>query len=253
MSRHSHRFCRLFLGGLLVAGAAFFLLPLGIGVIHIGMLYPAAILLVLAAAVFLSSQTKRLLSTRWGKVLAASFLVALSILCATLLSMVHAALDRPQETEPVTVVVLGCQVRDTQPSIMLQGRIDAAYAYLTDHPDAVCIASGGQSPGGLISEAECIRNDLIRQGIAPERILMEARSTSTAENIAFTAQIIRAKHLPTTIAVASDNFHQYRADLLAREQDLSARSLGCSSPWYLSAGYWFREIPAILMTKLQSA
>lgn len=243
---------RIFLGGCLLAGAVFFLLPLGIGVFHIGMLYPAAILLVLAAAVLLPTRTKRILSTRWGKWLAISLLVALSILCGILLSMAHAALDRPQETEPVTVVVLGCQVRDTRPSIMLQGRINAACAYLTAHPDAVCIASGGQSSDALISEAACIRNDLIRQGIAPERIFLEPHSTSTAENIAFSAQIIRTKHLPSTIAVASDNFHQYRADLLAREHGLSAQSLGCASPWYLSAGYWFREVPAILITKLQS-
>lgn len=89
------------------------------------------------------------------------------------------------------VIVLGAQVRGEVPTLVLSARIKAAAEYLKEHPDAMAVASGGKGSGENISEAEAIRRGLLRLGISEERILMEDRSTSTAENLRFSAEVIQ--------------------------------------------------------------
>ena len=128
---------------------------------------------------------------------------------------------------------------------MLQARIDSAFAYLTANPRAVCVACGGMADDEVISEARCIRDELVRRGIDPGRIYLEEKSENTRQNIAFAADIIEENGLPTEIAVASDNFHQLRSSIYAKKSGLSAYSLGCRSYWLLGPGYWARETIAV--------
>ena len=151
------------------------------------------------------------------------------------------------------MVVLGCQVSASgEPTVMLRDRIDAAYDYLTAHPESRCVASGGQNDNEPISEAACIRNTLAARGIDPDRILLEDRSRSTEENLRFTAEIIRQQGLNSRVAIASDNFHQLRASVWARRCGLEAESLGCASWWPLGPGYWAREAVAVVVLEVGS-
>ena len=206
-----HPVLRYGAAALCVLGAVYFLLPLSMGVIHIGMLYPAAGLLL--AAVWLGVPGLFRLWPRWLRrtvcvVLAAGLLVLGTILTLMGIRAAH----HPDGTRPVTVIVLGCQVRsDGTPSRMLRDRIQAAYDYLSVHEEAVCVASGGQNDREPTTEARCIRDTLVSMGIDPGRIYPEDASTSTEENLAFSAEVIRREGLPTEVAIASDNFHQLRA------------------------------------------
>ena len=126
--------------------------------------------------------------------------VCMTVILVTLGKMASAALHRPADGQDCTVVVLGCQVfPDGHPSLMLRGRINAAYDYLSAHPDAVCVASGGMDDSEPITEAQCIRDTLVSMGIDPGRIYMEDRSRSTEENLAFSAELIRANGLPADV------------------------------------------------------
>ena len=248
------RTIRVILAALCAALAVFFLLPLAAGLHHIGMFYPAALLLLYGWMLLRPQKVKKLLNGRSRGVfrtaaalLAAGTAVILAVLCA----MGVQSARRPTDSTPRTVVVLGCEVRGTRPGRMLSDRIDSAYRYLSRHPEAVCVASGGMADDEIITEASCIRAELIARGIAPERIYVEDQSESTAENLAFSARVIRENGLPTDIAVASDNFHQLRAAIYARKNGLQAQSLGCRSYWLLSAGYWAREVPAIAAALLR--
>ena len=239
------RFCA---AALLIAAAAYFLLPLSLGIVHIGMLYPAACFLLLAAGLLFPAAVKRLFSGKLRKAaIACAALLTAAIVCisATLCLIAFAAADAPAENEEVTVVVLGCQVVGEEPSLMLRARIETAYDYLIAHPDAVCIATGGKGDRENISEAACIRKELVEMGIDQQRIYLEDQSVNTMENMKFSAQIIAREGLSTTIAVASDNFHQLRAGIYAKRSGLDARSLGCSSVWLLGPGYWAREVLAL--------
>ncbi len=239
---------RHILAVLCLLAAVFFLLPLGIGILHFGMVWPAVLLLLCAAWLTWPDFFRRLLRPKWLRALAGCVIaVCMTAILVTLGKMAMAAADRPADGQDCTVVVLGCQVfPDGHPSLMLRGRINAAYDYLTAHPDALCVASGGQNGSEPISEAQCIRDTLVSMGIAPERILLEDQSASTEENLAFSAALLREKGLSTDVAIASDNFHQLRAAIWAERSGLTPYSDGCASPWFLTAGYWARETAALL-------
>lgn len=236
------------LGALSLLGAAYFLLPLTMGVCHIGMLWPAALLLLAALRCFFPGLFRRL--PRWLRWLVRGGVCAVLAVTVTLGALMGlAAADRPDTTgdAPKTVVLLGCQVYNGRPSVMLQGRIEAAYDYLTAHPEAVCVTTGGlDRTGEPYTEGGCAKRELIAMGIAPERIYAEEKSFDTRENLQFAAQIIRENGLDTHVAIASDNFHQLRGQHFAREAGLEPQSAGCRSPWYLGLGYACREVVGLL-------
>lgn len=241
-------FLRFAAAALCLAAAAYFLAPLTFGVFHIGMVYPAAIFLLTAAALLFPAAARRLFAGKLRKAaIAVAAALGAAVVCVLVVCVLiaTAANDPPAEGEEVTVVVLGCQVVGERPSLMLRARIHAAYDYLSAHPDAVCIATGGKGDNENISEAACIRRELIALGIDEKRIYTEDRSVNTAENMAFSADIIHQHGLSTTVAVVSDNFHQLRASIFAARSGLEARSVGCSSHPLLGGGYWAREVLAL--------
>ncbi|MCD7717620.1 MAG: YdcF family protein [Lachnospiraceae bacterium] len=90
------------------------------------------------------------------------------------------------------VIVLGAQVRGTSPSLSLKKRLDCAAEYAEENPDTTFILSGGQGSDEDISEAECMAQYLAAAGVSKDRLVMEDASTSTRENLIFSAEIIRA-------------------------------------------------------------
>lgn len=116
-------------------------------------------------------------------------------------------------TPPDAVIVLGAAVDGDRPGYALKERIRTAADYIKDHPDVPVIACGGIAAGDRLSEAECIKKELILQDIPEDRIITESESSSTAENLLFSAE-----HLPNdakTVAVVTSGFHQFRAGLTA--------------------------------------
>ena len=144
-----------------------------------------------------------------------------------------------------TLVILGCQVRGEIPSLMLIKRMEAALPWLLDNEDALCILSGGQGPGESITEAECMRRWLVARGIDESRLLLEEQSTSTRENIRFSVSIIEENALSTNVVIATDGFHQHRAQAFAKSEELTAGAVSASTPLWLLPFYWFREVIAI--------
>ena len=153
--------------------------------------------------------------------------------------------SQSDEEDTPYIILLGAGVNGTTPSLMLQNRIDAAYAYLTAHPDTVCIVSGGQGPGEEISEAECMFRELTKMGITPDRIWQETEATSTVENIRFSLELIenRTGSRPQTAGIVSNEFHLCRAKRMAQDQDLNALGIPAKTSWLsLRINYYLREI-----------
>lgn len=146
------------------------------------------------------------------------------------------------------VIVLGCGVNGTEPSLSLQNRIDAAYDYLSAHPDAVCVVSGGQGPGEDMTEAACMKRELTQMGIDPDRIWEEDKSTSTLENLEFSLAVIEANagFRPDTVGIVSSEYHLCRAGLMAKSFGVSAVGIPGRTTWFtLWANYHMREIVAV--------
>ncbi len=236
------------LGTLCLLGAVYFLLPLTMDVCHVGMFWPAA-LLVLLSTIFFFPRLWGKLPRRAKSVGITLLSLALSVVAVVFVFMAVAAADRPTEGEaaPETVILLGCRVYEGKPSTMLQNRIDAAYEYLTAHPEAVVVTTGGlDSKAETITQGGCAAETLIAMGIDPARVYAEETSFDTRENLLFAAELIEKNDLDTHVVIASDNFHQLRGQIYAREAGLDPRAAGCASPVLLGAGYACREVLGIL-------
>lgn len=145
------------------------------------------------------------------------------------------------------LVVLGAGVRGTTPSTILRTRINAAIDYLNEHPDVICVVSGGQGNNEDISEAKCMFDHIAAAGIDPERIWMEDQSTSTWENFQFSLDLIEEKtgERPERFAVLSNEFHLYRAGLVAEKCGITVSGVPAKTEYVsLWINYTLREIPA---------
>ena len=112
------------------------------------------------------------------------------------------------------IIVLGAQMKPAGPSAVLKFRLDAAYDYLTENADTICILSGGQGSNEPCSEAEGMYRYLTDRGIAPERLMMEDRSTDTSENIAYSMALIGRRDV--SVGIVTNNFHVFRGVRLAK-------------------------------------
>ena len=133
----------------------------------------------------------------------------------------------------------------------LMRRLDAAYQYLTDHPETIVIVSGGQGKGELVTEADAMAENLMQRGIATERILREDRSVSTRENLIFSGKYIG--DLTQPVALVTNSFHVYRSLLIGRQVGyMHLEGIAATSNPVLLLNYMVREFFAVLLTKMKS-
>ena len=120
------------------------------------------------------------------------------------------------------MIILGNKIEGSAPSPLLRDRIEAAAKYMEKHPDVILIATGYQPEGAEISEARCIFNELTARGIDPERILLDDRAATTAENFQYSLELLEKKlgRVPHNIGVLSSEFHLLRAQMIAKDYGL---------------------------------
>lgn len=112
------------------------------------------------------------------------------------------------------IIVLGAQMKPAGPSAVLKFRLDAAYDYLTENENTICILSGGQGSNEPCSEAEGMYQYLTERGIAPERLVKEEQSTDTSENIAYSMALVGRNDV--SVGIVTNNFHVFRGVHLAK-------------------------------------
>ena len=156
---------------------------------------------------------------------------------------------KPQESLDY-VIVLGARVRDDQPTRALRKRLDRAMEYAKENPDTIFILSGGQGPDEGISEAQCMYNYMEEKGMDTSRLLMEDRSTSTLENMQFSAAFLEKEK--DRIGIVSNNFHIYRALLLAERVGYeNVCGIPASSDFWMQPHYILREICALIVLQIK--
>ena len=246
------RLSRILLGVFFALLLLVSLLPLAGRVINIGVVAPAAASALGLAACVWTPFFRRILQYIWQRKGLRVILIVLMALVAILLVwfivvsvMMLRGAARPAPKN-ATVIVLGAAVYGETPCLMLTQRLDAAARYLDANPDAACILSGGQGPGEDISEAEAMKRYLLEKGVDESRLYMEDKSTNTFENIQFSKRILEEHRLSPTVVIATQEFHQYRAQAFARRAGLTdAGPCTCHTPPYLLLCYWVRECAAI--------
>ena len=155
-------------------------------------------------------------------------------------------------------MILGCRVGDDgKPLPLLRGRIDAALRLAKVQEEqtgtpVTFVPSGGKGADEVISEAGCMRNYLIEQGIPESRILLEDKSASTLENMRFSLAKIREDCEEPRVAFATTNYHVLRSGIIARSAGLDAEGVGSRTGWYFWPNAFIREFIGLIVSKWKS-
>ena len=143
------------------------------------------------------------------------------------------------------VIILGCQVDGSIPSIPLTNRVHTAVKYLNENKNTNVVITGGKGPGENISEAEAMKRILIRNGIDHSRIFEESNAKSTMENFTFSDALydLQDKH----IVVVSTDYHIFRAVSIAKKlQYKNVTGLPSKSQPPILPVYLLREYAAVV-------
>ncbi len=148
--------------------------------------------------------------------------------------------------DDATVVVVGDTLDSHAPGKRLSERIKIAYEYLILHPDSACVATGGKHEGESISEAQCIRDELVEMGIDSSRIYLEETSSDVREHIVNAVELIRHEGLDQNIAVATSGCNVLRCALIIQDCGCSSRALSASVPLHTLANDASTEVFDVL-------
>ena len=149
------------------------------------------------------------------------------------------------------LIVLGCGIKkDGTPTPLLRGRLDLALSFYERQIRETgkvprFVVSGGQGPDEVQSEAASMRDYLIEKGIPEDRILVEDKSTDTAENMRFSQKIIEEAGRGE-VAFFTTNYHVFRAGLKARRVKMRAVGMGAPTKWYFWPNAAVREFVGLL-------
>ncbi|MDE6470256.1 MAG: YdcF family protein [Eubacterium sp.] len=193
--------------------------------------------------------SKKHYKTKKGKILLNTFFTvfAAGLICFSLVLGSVVASAKTTADNQQTVIILGCAVRGETPSFTLRSRINAACDYLMENPQSVAILSGGQGNNEDISEAQCMYNILTENGISPDRLYLEDKSTNTGENIAFSKNIIDEYNLSTEVAVVSSDYHLKRAKMICAKNGLeNAHTITAPSTYFDKPTFYLREVLGVV-------
>lgn len=223
------------------------------GEINIGIIVGLMVAILCTAYAIIFDKVNKAIKSIWknkgGKILLSAIALCVAVGVAiggcTLVNVITHSTDSDKDTE--YIIVLGCKVTGDKPGIYLRGRINKAYEYLTEHPDAKAILSGGQGSDEQISEGQCMYNTLTEMGIDPKRLMVEDESTSTIENFNNSIQKLKAQGTEITeITIVTNDFHEYRASKFAERCGLKAYSCPSKTPFIGYTPFAVREVFAIV-------
>lgn len=150
--------------------------------------------------------------------------------------------------EEQTVIVLGCGIRGERVSVGLAKRLNKAYEYHLQNPEAVIIVSGGQGPQEDIPEALAMKRYLVNKGVSEDKIIMEDKSTSTITNFRNSYKIMYENNLSEySVVFVTNGYHVYRAKEYAESEGFKGIThLGTDIIWYTIPMNYMREMLAVL-------
>ena len=116
--------------------------------------------------------------------------------------------------EAENAVVLGMALENGEPTKDLVYRLDTAQRYLSEHPDAVLILTGGNPDDSGRTEAAVMKDLLTERGVPEDRMILEDEAATTRDNFLNAAKIIDPAG---AVVFISSNYHMDRAVSMAKE------------------------------------
>ncbi|MEU8463784.1 YdcF family protein [Streptomyces sp. NPDC029003] len=107
------------------------------------------------------------------------------------------------------------------------------------------LPSGGKGSDEKVPEARAMADWLIAAGVPAEHIVLEDRSTTTEENMLFSREIMEAADPGYRCVVVTNNFHAFRAAMMARKTGVNGQVVGSPTARYFLPSATLREFVAV--------
>ena len=173
------------------------------------------------------------------KILAGLMIVSLCACAVLEIPIIRGAVSEPDSNADY-VIVPGAKVNGTNPSRVLRQRLDKAIEYAEQNSDSEIIVTGGKGTDEDISEAEAMKNYLVKKGISDDRIITENKAADTGENLEYSKDIIG--DTDKSIVIVTSDFHMYRAVKIAEQTGFTRISgLPARTDAGLIPNYYVRE------------
>ncbi|MEU9115458.1 YdcF family protein [Streptomyces sp. NPDC048483] len=111
----------------------------------------------------------------------------------------------------------------------------------------VLLTSGGQGPDENLPESHAMADYLIERGFPAERIEREDRSRTTEENLRFSKVIMEDAKPDYRCVVVTNNYHAFRAALMARKAGVHGQVVGSPTAAYFWPSATIREFAAVFL------
>lgn len=184
-----------------------------------------------------------------------------SILCyfycltfSTLYCNIMAARHKPHLDKDF-IIILGSKIKDDGTlTPLVKARVDKAIAFAKQQKEEkgkniIFIPSGGQGKDEIISEAEAMKNYLIKNNIKPEDIILENESTNTLQNMKYSKQKIDEINKNGKIIFSTTNYHVFRSGVIANKEGIDCEGIGSKTKWYFYTNAIIREFIANLFSQ----
>ena len=186
----------------------------------------------------------RIRKTLWFKIFLGVMIVGV-LYAGFVYSLIFSAYRDVPPPDCKVLIVLGARVygkENPHPSPILMERLDAAYEYLVENEETVVIVTGGRGANEWAAEGDVMAEYLIAKGIDESRIIIENKSTSTIENIAFASELYDISEA----VIVTNDFHLYRAMRTARQNGVdTVYGLAAVSRTYKTFESYLREVLAL--------
>lgn len=157
---------------------------------------------------------------------------------------------RPPAPGMDAVVVLGSRVYGDRVPPLLAARIDRGLQVLATETDEgrepLLVLSGGQGPDETAPEGAVMARYAVRAGAPRQLVRVEDRSRSTEENLRFSRDLLVEEGRGTSLVVTTNDYHAFRAAIIARELGLDAQVVGAPTARYYFPSAVLREFLGVL-------
>lgn len=138
-------------------------------------------------------------------------------------------------------------------------RIDVAADFLREHPETVCVVTGGQLDWLPYAEAPEMKRQLENRGIESGRIIAEAQAQDTIQNFKYSCKMLadyagvgQEEILKSNIVVVTSYFHLRRAERLAARMGFeNVYGIGAKCTPITALHIYVREIAAYVKLNLR--
>lgn len=197
---------------------------------------------------------------RWIKIAFISLCsLGVTIAFINLIFILNPAIVSVNESAENLILLGGGIDKDGNLPKPVMDRVNLAAEYLNQHPQTVCVVTGGTLKWLPFAEAPELKNQLVNKGVAPERILVEDQAKDTIQNFQFSCKMLAEfrgvsvqEVLDMSTAVVTSSYHLRRSERLARRMGFSnIKGIGVACPKIYVPHSYVREICAYIKLNLR--